>query len=58
MKKLLIVMLLLSAPLFAQERNMHVTIWASQVEMQGDPELGDSVIPGSSSISNRATPSA
>ena len=42
MKKFLIVMLLLSAPLFAQESNKHLTIWVSQVEMQGDPEIGGS----------------
>jgi outer membrane protein W len=40
MKKLLIVLFIVSAPLFAQERNVHLTIWASQVDMQGDPEVG------------------
>ena len=41
MKKLLFALLFVCAPLFAQERNIHLTIWASQVDMQGDSELGD-----------------
>jgi outer membrane protein W len=42
MKKLLVVLLFLSVPLFAQDaqdRNVQLTIWASQVDMQGDTEL-------------------
>lgn len=42
MKKLFVVLLLVSAPLlFAQERDVEFTIWASQVEMEGDSDLGD-----------------
>jgi outer membrane protein W len=41
MRKLLVVLLFVSAPLFAQERNIHMTIWASQVDMEGDTDLGD-----------------
>lgn len=41
MKKLFVVLLLVSAPLlFAQERDVELTIWASQVEMEGDSDLG------------------
>ncbi len=42
MKKLFVVLLFLSVPLFAQDapdvqdRNIELTIWASQVDMQGD----------------------
>lgn len=45
MKKLFVVLLFLSVPLFAQDapdvqdRNIHLTIWASQVEMEGDSDL-------------------
>jgi outer membrane protein W len=41
MRKLLVVLLFVSAPLFAQDRNIHLTIWASQVDMEGDTDLGD-----------------
>lgn len=41
MKKLLFALLFVCAPLFAQERNIHLTIWVSQVDMQGDSQLGD-----------------
>lgn len=41
MRKLLVVLLFVSAPLFAQERNIHLTIWGSQVDMEGDTDLGD-----------------
>jgi outer membrane protein W len=42
MKKLLfLVLLVLCVPVFAQERNIHLTIWASQVDMQGDTDFGD-----------------
>ncbi|HEX8408175.1 MAG TPA: OmpW family outer membrane protein [Thermoanaerobaculia bacterium] len=41
MKKsvLLMMALLVAAPLFAQERRTTVTVWASQVEMQGENDL-------------------
>lgn len=42
MKKSLLAILFLCAPLlFAQDRNVQITIWASQVDMQGDSDLGD-----------------
>lgn len=42
MKKcVLAILLFVCVPLFAQERNVHLTIWASQVDMQGDSDLGD-----------------
>ncbi|MGZ5445186.1 MAG: OmpW/AlkL family protein [Thermoanaerobaculia bacterium] len=42
MKKSLLAILFLCAPLlFAQDRNVQITIWASQVDMQGDADLGD-----------------
>lgn len=40
-KAVLAILLFLCIPLCAQERNIHLTIWASQVDMQGDSELGD-----------------
>jgi outer membrane protein W len=42
MKKFVIALLFVCAPVFAQERNQHLTIWISQVDMQGDPEVGTS----------------
>lgn len=42
MKKSLLAILFLCAPLlFAQDRNVQITVWASQVDMQGDSDLGD-----------------
>ena len=42
MKKLLLIALLVFClPALAQERNIHLTIWASQVDMQGDAAIGD-----------------
>ena len=42
MKKLLcLVLLVLCVPAFAQERDVEWTIWASQVDMEGDSDLGD-----------------
>ncbi len=39
MKKLIFLSLLLCVPLFAQDRKLQFTIWASQVDMQGDNEF-------------------
>lgn len=41
MKKsaMFMMVLLFAAPLFAQDRNVHITVWASQVDMQGDNDL-------------------
>ncbi len=42
MKKSFLAILFLCAPLlFAQDRDVQITIWASQVDMQGDADLGD-----------------
>jgi len=41
MKKFVIALFFVCAPVFAQERNIHLTIWASQVDMTGDEAVGD-----------------
>lgn len=44
MKRLVVAvmaLLLTGAPLCAQERTIHLTVWASQVEMQGETDFGD-----------------
>jgi outer membrane protein W len=43
MKKLLC-LLFLCMPLFAQDRNVQITVWASQVDMQGDSDFGDGFV--------------
>jgi outer membrane protein len=41
MKRLFMLLLFVSVPLFAQERDKSLTIWVSQVDMQGDARVGD-----------------
>jgi outer membrane protein W len=43
MKKLLC-LLFLCMPLFAQDRNIQITVWGSQVDMQGDSDFGDGFV--------------